>query len=133
MTVLPIELQLVGWSVALLLFHIFFQAQAITREKGTQWNSGPRDGDNNAPQGKVSGRAQRALDNFKETFPAFVGLALGLSIAGRAGGIGETGAWVWFGARIAYYPLYLFGILYVRSLAWLVSIAGLIMMLIRLL
>jgi uncharacterized MAPEG superfamily protein len=128
---LPIELQLVGWSVAVLLFHIIVQAQTLTREKGTPWNAGPRDGDNNAPQGRISGRALRALNNYKESFPAFVGLALALSIAGRTGGIGETGAWVWIGARIVYYPLYLFGIPYLRSLAWLVSIAGLIMMLVR--
>ena len=49
----------------------------------------------------------------------------------RTGGIGAIGAWLWFGARIAYIPLYLFGIKYVRSLCWMASILGLLLMLIR--
>ena len=38
-----------------------------------------------------------------------------------------------FAARIVYHPLYLFGVPYVRSLAWLASMLGLLLMLIRLL
>ncbi len=52
-------------------------------------------------------------------------------MTGRSGGIAATGAWVWFLARVAYVPLYLFGVRYVRSLAYLVSMVGLVMMLIR--
>lgn len=132
MTTLPIELTLLGWSVAMLTIAIMLQGQFATRERGVKWNAGPRDGDN-TPQGVMGGRAQRALDNFKESYPAFIALTLALAVSGRTGGLGATGAMLWFVARIVYHPLYLFGVPYVRSLVWVASMFGLLLMLIRLL
>ena len=37
------------------------------------------------------------------------------------------GAALYFWARVAYIPLYAFGVPYIRSLVWLVSLAGLIL------
>ncbi len=130
MTHLPTELLLLGWSTVLLFAHVMLQGQLVTRERGTDWNAGPRDGDEK-PLGPLAGRAARALANFQETYPIFVALALGLAVSGRTGGIGAIGAIIWFVARIVYIPLYLFGVKYVRSLCWLVSILGLLLMLIR--
>ncbi len=132
MTTLPLELTLLGWSVVLLVVAIMLQGQLATRELGVGWNAGPRDGDRH-PTGVLAGRAQRALDNFKETYPAFIALALALAVSGRTGGLGAIGALLWFGARIVYHPLYLFGVPYVRSLVWVASMFGLLLMLIRLL
>ena len=132
MTPLPLELTLLGWSVVLLVVALMLQGQLATRELGVKWNAGPRDGDQH-PKGALAGRAQRALDNFKETYPAFIALALALAVSGRTGGLGATGALLWFVARIVYHPLYLFGVPYVRSLAWVASMFGLLLMLIRLL
>lgn len=129
-TPLSLELILLGWSVVLLLVHIGLQGQLATRERGTNWNAGPRDGEAK-PLGLHAGRAERALRNFLETYPAFVALALGLAVSGRVGGIGAVGAGLWFAARLAYIPLYLLGVPYVRSLAWLASLLGLLLMLIR--
>lgn len=128
---MPFEIALLGWSVILLLVHIGLQGQTATFRKGIGWNAGPRDEDR-GPPGKLEGRAARALSNFQETYPAFVALALALAVTGRAGGIGATGAGLWFAARIVYLPLYLMGVPYLRSLVWLVSLAGLLMMLFRL-
>ncbi|KQS46810.1 MULTISPECIES: MAPEG family protein [unclassified Sphingomonas] len=127
---LPTEMLLLGWSTVLLFAYVMIQGQTATRDRGLDWNAGPRDGDQK-PLGEMAGRAERALKNFQETYPVFIALALGLAVTGRTGGIGAIGAWVWFGARIAYIPLYLFGIKYVRSLCWLGSILGLLLMLIR--
>ncbi|RIY02814.1 hypothetical protein D3218_05585 [Aureimonas flava] len=130
MTSLPTELVLLGWSVVLLVAQIMLQGHLATRERGLGWNAGPRDGDAK-PLGLHAGRAQRCLANFQETYPAFVALALGLAVAGRTGGIGEWGAILWFAARIVYVPLYLAGVPYLRSLAWALSMLGLLLMLIR--
>ena len=119
-------------SVILLLFHILLQGMLATRELGSAWNAGPRD-EAREPQGILPGRAARASRNFQETYPAFVGLLLGLAFLGAASGLGVAGGWLWLIARIAYIPLYLAGVPYIRSLAWLVSVVGLVIMMATLL
>jgi uncharacterized MAPEG superfamily protein len=120
-------LSLLAWTVVLLVFHVSLQGFSATLELGSAWNAGPRDIDK-IPTGKLAGRAARASANFQETYPAFVGLALALGIAGDPTGWGFIGAWVWFAFRLAYIPLYLAGVSYVRSLIWLGSLAGLLIM-----
>ncbi len=120
-------LVLIVLSVALLVFHILMQGMFATKELGSQWNAGPRDGAHE-PQGILVGRAARASANFRETYPGFVALALALTIAGDPSGFGLIGAWLWFVARLVYIPLYLAGIPYIRSLVWLASLAGLAVM-----
>ncbi len=118
---------LVGWSVVLLVVHILLQAMTATRELGSQWNAGPRD-DGRKPHGVLAGRAERASANFRETFPAFAALALALAMTGDPSGWGLLGARLWFGFRLVYIPLYLGGVPYIRSLAWVGSMAGLALM-----
>lgn len=129
---MPIELTLLAWSTVLLLAHVLVQAQTATRDRGLTFNAGARDGEAR-PLGPLAGRAQRALDNLTQTYPAFVALALALVVADRAGGTGATGAWLWIVARIIYLPLYLLGVPWLRSVAWAASIIGLGMMFLRLL
>jgi len=119
---------LVGYSVLLLLLHIGLQSVPATLELGSAWNAGPRD-DEKKPSGALAGRARRAFANFRETYPAFIGLALSLAIVGDPSGWGLTGAWIWFACRLVYIPLYLAGIPYVRSLVWVGSVVGLCTML----
>lgn len=115
---------LVAWSVVLLVAHVMLQARFATRELGLGWNAGPRD-ENLEPKGKLAGRARRASMNFRETYPAFVGLALALQVVDPFTGWGHAGAILWFAARIVYIPLYLGGVPYIRSVAWSVSMLGL--------
>ena len=128
---MSVELQLLGWSVLLLFAHIAVQSGFAVPHRGLAWSAGPRD--EGQPLGTYPGRAQRALENFKETYPAFIALALALAVSGRTGGGGTLGAWMWFAGRIVYLPLYLFGVPWLRTLAYGVSLAGLILMLTRLL
>ncbi|UDF27888.1 UNVERIFIED_ORG: MAPEG family protein [Roseateles sp. XES5] len=114
-------------SVALLVFHIALQGMLATRELGSQWNAGPRD-EAREPKGILAGRAARASANFRETYPGFVALALAVAIANDPSGWDLVGAWLWLAARFVYIPLYLAGIPYVRSLVWLVALAGLAIM-----
>ncbi|KAB0677597.1 MAPEG family protein [Aureimonas leprariae] len=131
LTSLPIELALLAWSVPLLFLHIALQGVSVTRERGRAWNAGPRDGEAK-PLGRFAGRADRALANFKETWPAFIVAVLAVVVAGRAGTWSAAGAWVWFLARIVYLPLYLFGVPYIRSLAYVVSVLGIFAVLFQL-
>lgn len=127
---LPTELFLLGWSVILLFAHIALQSLLATKDRGLAYNASARD-EEGKPLGTMAKRAERALKNYAETWPGFIALALALAVSGRTGGLGETGAWVWFIARIAYIPLYLFGVPYLRSLAWGVAALGLVLMLVR--
>ncbi|MGB3878787.1 MAG: MAPEG family protein [Shinella zoogloeoides] len=121
-------LPMVGWSAVLLAVHVMLQAFTMSAEAartvGASWNPGPRDVDFK-PSGKIAGRAARASGNFRETYPAFIALALALALRGDASGWGIGGAWLWFACRIVYIPLYLAGVPYVRSLAWVGSVLGL--------
>ena len=53
-------------------------------------------------------------------------------MSGKAGGLGATGAVIWFWARVVYVPVFAAGIPVLRTLVWTVSVIGLVMMLGRL-
>ena len=129
---LPIELIILALSVPLLFVHIGMQGMLATRERGSAWNAGPRDGDMPALS-PLAGRADRALANFKETYPAFIAAVLIVVVAGRTGGWSELGVWLWLVARLGYIPLYLAGIPYIRSLVWVASAVGILCVLAELL
>ena len=124
------EIAVLGWSVVLLLVQVIAQATAAADLGGT-YLLGPRD-DARASRNLAAGRLLRALKNLLETYPALVALALALVVTGRTGGIGAAGAWLWLAARLVYVILYAAGVPVLRTLAWFVSIVGLVMMLIRL-
>ncbi|MGV3549159.1 MAPEG family protein [Rhizobium sp.] len=114
-------------SVVLLMVHVLLQSSTATKELGRAWNAGPRDTDIK-PKSPIAGRAKRASENFRETYPAFIVLLMGLAVGGDWGNLGFTGVLVWYAGRIVYIPLYLRGIPYIRSLAWLVAMLGLLLM-----
>jgi len=76
----------------------------------------------------VSSRADRAANNQIEAMAMFLALVLAASIAGKAPQA-ALGATVFFWARLVYWPVYLAGIPVLRTLVWLVSIVGLILIL----
>jgi len=80
-----------------------------------------------APLG-VGGRADRAAKNMIEAMVMFLALVLAASVAGKAPQA-AMGATVFFWARLVYWPVYLAGIPVLRTLVWLVSIIGLILIL----
>lgn len=118
---------LAALSVGLLIVHVLLQSTLAVRETGQTWNAGPRDTEVKV-KGVLARRAARASANFRETYPGFVVLVLALAIGGDAWGLGFAGALVWFAARIAYIPLYLGGVAYIRSYVWVGAMLGLAMM-----
>jgi len=124
------EIQVLGLSVVLLLAQIIAQATAA-RDRGSEYLAGPRD-EPRESRSVVARRLDRALRNFLETYPAFIALALGLAVTGKVGGIGAAGAMLWLAARVVYVFLYAAGVSLLRTLVWMVSLAGLLMMLVNL-
>jgi uncharacterized MAPEG superfamily protein len=125
---MPIELRILAWGCVLALVHIFAAVRAKTRQYGSQWNMGARDETLPSPTPLV-GRLARAQANFFETFP-IVAAAILIDIAAGLLGQGTAiGAMLWLGARIVYLPLYAFGVPVVRTIAFSVSIAGILLLL----
>ena len=124
------EITVLGWSVVLLLVQIALQA-GTSADLGPAYLFSPRDVPRE-PGSLISGRLKRALDNLLETYPAFIALALALTVSGKAGGIAVTGAWLYLGARVVFVIIYAAGIPVIRTLVWVASIVGLVMMLVRL-
>jgi uncharacterized MAPEG superfamily protein len=127
---LPTELFVLGLSVILLLVQVLLPSAAAT-DISHDYRAGARDEELQSAK-PVSRRLSRALRNLLETYPAFVGVALALAVAGKTGGLGAAGAWLYLAARIVYVPLYALGVPMVRSLVWLAAMAGLLMMLAKL-
>ena len=122
---MAIEIQMLAWSVLLGLAQLFLAAALMTRQRGLKWNASARDGDP-PPLTGVAGRADRALRNFLETFPLFAAAALAVVATGSGDAGTAFGAQLWFWARVAYVPLYLAGIPYLRSLVWAVALFGML-------
>ena len=120
------ELTVLAWGCVLALVHILATAQVRTRQYGTKWNIGARD-EALPPPLPLVGRFDRAQVNFFETFPLMIAAVLIVSVAGLTNKWTAIGAWLWLGARIVYLPLYAMGVPVVRTLAWGVSLAGLVM------
>lgn len=124
------ELALLLWSVVLLFIQISIQAIWLTTDLGSEYNVSPRDAQK--PLGPHAARAERALANFLETWPAFIALALATAVLDRSGWLTQWGAGIYLAFRILYIPLYLFGIAYIRTLVWISASAGLVMMILGL-
>lgn len=118
------ELTLLAWTLVLALCQILLAAALRTRETGVAYNAGPRDGAAPPPR-PVTARLQRAQANLFETLPLFAAAVLIAHVSGSEGDLTLWGCWMYLVARIVYVPLYAAGIPLVRSLVWLVSLAGL--------
>ena len=122
------ELSVLAWGCVLAIVHIFVAVRFKTRQYGTKWNMGARDEDLPPPQ-PVVGRLARAQANFLETFPVMAAALLIVSVADLESRWTEIGALLWLGARVIYLPLYAWGVPKVRTLVFLLSIAGIALVL----
>jgi uncharacterized MAPEG superfamily protein len=124
-----IELTLLAWTLVLALVQVLLPAVLRNRETGVDFNAGPRD-EAGPPVGKLTGRLRRAQSNLFETLPVFGIAVLIAHAAGREGTLTTWGAWLYVIARIVYVPLYAAGIPYLRSLVWVASLCGIVLILI---
>ena len=129
---MSIELRMLICSVVLGFVQIVAASHAASLQRGYRWAASPRD-DEVAPLTGVAGRLDRALHNFSETFPLFAALIFATYAVGRHTILTESGAILYFVARLIYLPLYAFGVPLIRSLVWNVAALGMALMLVALL
>ena len=120
------ELTMLAWTLVLAFVQILLFDFARTREYGMKWNTGSRD-EEMPPLSTEANRLKRAQDNLFETLPLFIGFVLIAHLAGRNGVLTHWGTMIYLVGRIVYVPLYTLGVRMVRSLVWMVSLVGLIM------
>ena len=108
------------WTLVSVVLGAAIRNQEWTKE-GRHIGLGNRDNLQEATP--MGGRAERAAKNSIEAAVFFIPLAL---IANAAGLDAEVmlGAQVAFWARVAYVPIYIAGIKYLRSLVWIVGVVG---------
>lgn len=116
-----------GWAVVIGLVQIALAGAAVTRQTGLAYNAGARDTPF-TPTG-MAARLQRAQANFMETFPFFAVGILALIMTGYDDTNAGLGAALYVVGRALYVPLYAFGVPYVRTVVWTVSLVGLVMVL----
>jgi len=124
------EVWVLGWSAVLLIVQVVAQATAAS-DLGPSYLFSPRD-EPRESKSVIARRLYRALKNLLETYPAFIALVVALVVTGKTGGLAATGAGLWLAARVIYVLIYAAGVPVVRTVVWLASIVGLILMLIRL-
>ena len=119
-------------TFVLALVHYLLPALFLLPANGLVVLAGSRD-NIVKPQGLVYERAGRALVNFKETVPWALGLLILVQVTGDANAATATGGWLYLLGRVAYLPLYLTGVPWLRTVAWAASIVGLCMVALQLL
>ena len=123
---MTIELKMLVWTLVLAFVQILLFDVARTRQYGLKWNTGARD-EAMPPLSAPAERLSRAQANLFETLPLFAGFVLVAHVAGISTAQTVLGAQIYFWGRVAYVPLYAFGVKNLRSLVWLISLAGLFM------
>jgi len=122
------EMTALLWSGLLcwlmLLVASLLRAQAWT-PAGMQIAFGNRD--NLPPPDPLAGRADRAARNMVENLAIFTALIAAVQFSGKANANTQLGATIFFWARLAFWPVYLAGIVYLRTAVWAVSVVGLAM------
>ena len=128
---MAIELTLLGYTLVLALVYIVAATQARTKQYGKTWNTGARD-EAMPPLRPVPARLVRAQANLSETLPLFAAAVLAVVVAGRTGVLSEVGAWMYLLGRLVYLPLYALGVPVVRTVVWMISSLGLMLVLLQL-
>jgi len=117
-----VELRMLVYSAALLFVLVFIQAQAGISAQGFSEMAGNRDG--MAPPTGFAGRARRTVDNHIEGMAIFAPLILAAILGHRINHWTAIGTQFYFYGRLVHAPVYLLGLPWIRSLAFMVCVAG---------
>ncbi|MFI5033344.1 MAG: MAPEG family protein [Reyranellales bacterium] len=124
------DLKYLLFSVVLAFVQVLIAAAAANHVVGLVTLAGNRD---RLPEYTgFAGRAKRAHLNMIENMVLFSALVLIAAVAGKANATTAMGALIFFWARLVYAVIYLLGVPWLRTLAWVVSVIGMIMIALQL-
>jgi uncharacterized MAPEG superfamily protein len=121
-----VELQMLWCALALGIVQLSLATSMSVAGRGLPWGVGPRD-EAAPPLGKTGARLGRAYSNFVETFGFFAAAVLVDQALGKSTGLSALGAQVYLWARVLYVPAYAFAIPFTRTLCWVASIIGILL------
>ena len=130
MNELSAELTFLLWSVAITFIQLIVSLLGATVQHGLPTLAGNRE--NMGPTGGWAGRAQRAHRNMLENLILFAILVIVAHFAGISNEFTVLGAQLFFWGRLAYSFIYLAGIVWLRTAAFLISISGSILIFLHL-
>jgi uncharacterized MAPEG superfamily protein len=129
---MPTEFIMLALSIALGLTHVLLGGHAASLQRGYGWATSARDVAAEPLVG-IPARLERAMRNYLETFTFFAAtVMLAHTVGGRAWMM-AAGSQVYFYGRVAYLPLYAFGVPVLRTVVWNVSVLGIVMVLLSIL
>ena len=125
------EMTMLVYAVALLMLLVVIQAAAGIRAQGAITMANNRD---NLPEPKTfQARTKRIVDNHREGLTMFAPLVLVAMFMNLSNNATVLGAQMFFYGRVAHAIIYLAGWPLVRPMAWAVSMAGTLLVLLALL
>lgn len=125
---MTVELYCLAWAIILGFVHILIADGVRTKELGIKWNLGARD-EKAQNLNPLTQRLLRAQSNFFETFPLFASAVLIVAVSHNYSAYSYWGSLIYLLARVVYLPIYALGIPVIRTIIWLCSIVGLLMVL----
>ena len=124
------ELTYLLFSVLLTFVQVLIAAAAANQVVGLTTLAGNREGLAEMPG--FAGRARRAHLNMLENMVLFTALVLIAVVANKTNAMTALGALIFFWGRLIYAFIYLLGVPWLRTLAWFVSVIGMVLIALQL-
>jgi uncharacterized MAPEG superfamily protein len=122
---MPLELKLLVWSVGLTIAQMLLAVTGAIFQFGLPALAGNRE---DLPRASGwAGRAARAHHNMLENLVLFAVLVVAASVMERMNAMTALGAQLFFWGRLVYAPIYIIGVPWLRTTAFLTSMAGLVL------
>jgi len=118
------ELNLLVWAVALTVVQVLVALTGAFNQVGLIKLVGNREG---MPEiTGWGGRAERAHLNMVQNLVLFAALVLVAVAAGKTNDVTLLGAQIFLWSRVAYAAIYVAGLAWLRTLSWVASVVGLV-------
>ncbi len=119
------ELTLLFYSTVLLLVQVMIPASMALMKRGIPWGVSNREVSDEVSD--IHGRCLRARNNMIENFLMFAAVVLIAHLAGITSENTILGAQLFFWGRVGHMLTYTVGITWVRTIAWLIALIGIIL------